>query len=133
MSANLSKDKIERFAPDQASLGAALKLVKPAKWPVLGGDAGTTLLWGECQGSGSAPYRVVLATADLGYKCTCPSRKFPCKHVLALMWQYCDGPQRFSESAAPEWVNDWLSRRRGKSSDAAAAVARNAAEQAAPA
>jgi hypothetical protein len=49
------------------------------------------------------------------------------------MWQYCDGQQRFSESAAPEWVNDWLSRRRGKSGDAAAAAASNGADQAAPA
>ena len=23
---------------------------------------------------------------DLGSKCTCPSRKFPCKHVLGLLW-----------------------------------------------
>ena len=96
MPATLTKDQIERLAPDQASLGAALKLVKPAKWPVLGAGAGTTLVWGECQGSGATPYRVVADTADLSYKCTCPSRKFPCKHVLALMWQYCDGPQRFA-------------------------------------
>ena len=132
MSANLTKDKIERLAPDQASLGAALKLVKPAKWPVLGGDAGTALLWGECQGSGSTPYRVVLATVDLGYKCTCPSRKFPCKHVLALMWQYCDSPQRFPESAVPEWVNDWLVRRRGKSGGTAAVAANGTDDEAAP-
>ena len=123
MPATLTKDQIERLAPDQASLGAALKLVKPAKWPVLGAGAGTTLVWGECQGSGATPYRVVADTADLSYKCTCPSRKFPCKHVLALMWQYCDGPQRFAASAMPEWVNDWLARRRGKSGNAAAAGA----------
>jgi hypothetical protein len=130
MSASLTKDTIERLAPDQASLGAALKLVKPAKWPVLGGDAGATLLWGECQGSGSTPYRVMLATADLGYKCTCPSRKFPCKHVLALMWQYSDGPQRFSKGEVPEWVNDWLARRRGKSG--APASTANDADDGAP-
>lgn len=123
MPATLAKDQIERLAPDQASLGAALKLVKPAKWPVLGTGTGTTLVWGECQGSGATPYRVVADTADLGYKCTCPSRKFPCKHVLALMWQYSDGPQRFAASATPEWVNDWLARRRGKSGNAAAAGA----------
>jgi hypothetical protein len=68
----------------------------------------------------------------LGYKCTCPSRKFPCKHVLALMWQYCDGPQRFSEGAVPEWVNDWLSRRRGKSGGAAAVAANGVDDEAAP-
>jgi hypothetical protein len=121
MSAALTKDKIERLAPDQASLGAALKLVKPSKWPVLGSDAGTTLLWGECLGSGATPYRVVVATADLGYKCTCPSRKFPCKHALALMWHYCDRPGHFVERAVPGWVDDWLARRRGKSGNEAAA------------
>ncbi len=122
MSASLTKDQIERLAPDQASLGAALKLVKPAKWSVLGTGADTALIWGECQGSGATPYRVVAGTADLSYKCTCPSRKFPCKHVLALMWQYCDAPQRFAQGAVPEWVNDWLARRRGKPSGAAASI-----------
>jgi hypothetical protein len=115
MHGTLTKEKIEQLSPDQASLSAALKLIKPAKWPTLGFDSANGLLWGECQGSGSTPYRVSVSAADLGYKCTCPSRKFPCKHVLALMWQRCDYPQRFTESAAPDWVSDWAGRRRGKS------------------
>src|SRR5262245_31419549 len=32
MSETLTKEKIEQLAPDQASLGAALKLMKPASW-----------------------------------------------------------------------------------------------------
>src|SRR5262245_25084706 len=106
MSGVLSKERIEQLAPDQASLGAALKLMKPASWPTLARDAGSSLLWGECQGSAAAPYRVIVSPADVGYKCTCPSRKFPCKHVLAVMWMACDVPARFAEAAPPDWVAD---------------------------
>lgn len=67
---------------------------------------------GECQGSGSTPYRVVVETGDLGYKCTCPSRKFPCKHSLALMWMQAEGKAAFTQSSPPDWVTDWLRRRR---------------------
>lgn len=104
-------NKIERIAPDQASLTAAKKLLKPAKWPLLeeGGDA---LIWGECQGSGPTPYRVVVSESDTGYKCTCPSRKFPCKHAIALMWIRADNIAPFSAGSPPQWVSDWLSRRR---------------------
>jgi hypothetical protein len=110
----LSKEKIEQLAPDQASLGAALKLMKPASWPTLAHDAGAALLWAECQGSGATPYRVIVSPGDVGYKCTCPSRKFPCKHVLAVMWMHCDKPERFEQGECPDWVQEWLSRRRPK-------------------
>jgi SWIM zinc finger len=110
----LSKDKIEQLAPDQASLSAAVKLLKPANWPVTAKNCDGSLLWGECQGSGATPYRVVVSPNDVGYKCTCPSRKFPCKHSLAVMLMSCEASGRFTEAAAPDWVNDWLSRRRVK-------------------
>ncbi len=112
---SLTKETIEKLAPDQASLGAAFKLMKPASWPLLARDGSAALLWGECQGSGALPYRVIVSATDLGYKCTCPSHKFPCKHVLAVMWTQCDKPERFREGSPPDWVADWLSRRRAKS------------------
>jgi SWIM zinc finger len=114
MTETLTKDRIEKLAPDQASLGAALKLMKPSTWPVMARMADASLLWGECQGSGATPYRVIVSPSDVGYKCTCPSRKFPCKHVLAVMWMHCDKPERFEPGAAPDWVQDWLARRRPK-------------------
>lgn len=114
----LSRDRIERLAPDQASLSAALKLMKPANWPLLSRDGEGSLLWGECLGSGSTPYRIVASPADVGYKCTCPSRKFPCKHVLALLWTACDKPAAFAEASPPEWVADWQARRRPKAAGA---------------
>ena len=108
----LSLTQIEALAPDQSALAAASKLLKPDGWPLLATDAGGTVVWGEAQGSGSAPYRLMFDPADRGHKCSCPSRKFPCKHVLALMWQYVEHPERFSIGAPAPWVADWLARRR---------------------
>lgn len=115
----LSLQKIEQLAPDQSSLAAAKKLLKPAHWPTLQ-DNGEGLIWGECQGSGSTPYRIAVTEADAGYKCTCPSRKFPCKHSLALMWMRADKLAPFAPGTPPQWVDDWLGRRRGPTPGAAA-------------
>ena len=104
--------KIEAIAPDQSSVDAARKLLKGGLWPRLAWDGGE-LVWGECQGSGATPYRVVITESDAGYKCSCPSRKFPCKHSLALMWMRVDGKAAFAREDVPDWVKDWLARRRG--------------------
>lgn len=131
----ITVSKIEELAPDQPSLGAAAKLKKPGLWPLLGcDDAG--LIWGECQGSGSSPYRVICSEADFGYKCTCPSRKFPCKHTLALMWMRADGALPFKTGPQPDWVGDWLVRRRPGAASRAAetgAPAKASVAQAVPA
>jgi uncharacterized Zn finger protein len=108
----LTLEKIEALAPDQSSIDAARKLLKPGGWPRLACDGGE-LVWGECQGSGATPYRVVISESDAGYKCSCPSRKFPCKHSLALMWMRAEGKAAFALAEVPEWVRDWVSRRRG--------------------
>lgn len=74
---------IEALAPDQPSLKTAAGLTKPAKWSGASVSAEGQLIWAACAGSGANPYRVIADVADLGSKCTCPSRKFPCKHALA--------------------------------------------------
>jgi hypothetical protein len=114
MGASLTRDRIAALAPDQSALTASIKLQKPANWPLLGRDGEDALIWGECQGSGATPYRVIADLRDLGNKCTCPSRKFPCKHVLALLWLACDSRERFTPGETPSWVGDWLTRRRPK-------------------
>lgn len=111
---------VQNLAPDQASLNAAKKLLKPAKWPLRQQLASRELAWGHCQGSGANPYYIVIDTTNHGYKCSCPSRKFPCKHVLALMWQYADDETVFTTAEPPQWINEWLSRRRNKPTDSGA-------------
>jgi hypothetical protein len=108
----LTLAQVEAMAPDQSALAAASKLLKPSAWPLLARDAATSVVWGEAQGSGSAPYRLMFDPADRGHKCSCPSRKFPCKHVLAMMWQFAEHPDRFSVGEPAPWVAEWLARRR---------------------
>lgn len=105
-------ERIESVAPDQASLKAARKLLNPGKWPEMHIDSEGRLMWGACQGSGSSAYRVAVEISDLGAKCSCPSRKFPCKHAIALMWWRSDQPDRFTASEVPQWIHDWQGRRR---------------------
>jgi hypothetical protein len=106
----LSRSAIEAMAPDQSALTAAAALLKPCKWP-LRAQSGS-LIWGECQGSGANPYRVAADVDDPGSKCTCPSRKFPCKHGLALMWMRVDDGAGFAAGEPPDWVLEWVRRRR---------------------
>ena len=103
---------IEQLAPDQASLKAGAGLAKPAKWSSVGISHDGALVWGECAGSGANPYRVMADLRDLGNKCTCPSRKFPCKHVIGLLWLQAEAIVAFSPADTPDWVTDWLGRRR---------------------
>jgi hypothetical protein len=114
---------IERLATDQPSLKAAAGLAKPGKWSGVAASADGALIWGECAGSGANPYRVMADLRDLGNKCTCPSRKFPCKHVLALLWLNAEAILPFASADTPDWVTDWLGRRRTGVAPKAAAPA----------
>lgn len=105
----LSVDQILALAPDDASAKAAKGLLAPAKWPTLGHDE--SAIWGECQGSGSKPYQVIIDPSGPTFKCSCPSRKFPCKHGLALYLLLAQKSSAFTANAQPAWVNEWLSAR----------------------
>ena len=108
----LTRDQVLALAPDTASAKAAGGLVSDSKWVSLGADADA--VWGECQGSGSKPYQSQVDLTALVARCSCPSRKFPCKHGLALLLLYAQGNPRFASAARPPWVDEWLSSRREK-------------------
>jgi uncharacterized Zn finger protein len=54
---------------------------------------------------------VRVARADLAAKCTCPSRKVPCKHTLGLLVLAATMPSALIATQPPEWVMEWLVRR----------------------
>lgn len=105
----LTRDAILALAPDAASSKAAQGLLSPSKWPSLGSN--DTAVWGECQGSGAKPYQTQVDLAGPHFKCSCPSRKFPCKHGLAMLLLRAENSAVFKDAAAPEWVTEWLAAR----------------------
>ena len=117
---NLNTDQIVALAPDAASIKAGRGLVKPSKWPTLGQSE--DMLWGECQGSGSTPYQVSVDLKALVCKCTCPSRKFPCKHGLGLLLLTAESPATVKMGEPPPWAAHWLATRREKAEKKAAAI-----------
>ena len=106
---NLSDDQVLALAPDDSSRKSGKDLANPAKWVSKG--VNELALWGECQGSGSKPYQTQVDTINMAFKCSCPSRKFPCKHSLGLMLLYARQPGTFTDNTPPAWVSEWLSKR----------------------
>lgn len=105
----LTTEGVIALAPDEASAKAARGLIAPGKWPVLG--ANEVAAWGECQGSGSKPYQTQVDLIGPAFRCSCPSRKFPCKHGLALLLLKAQSPGLFHEAESPAWVSQWLESR----------------------
>ena len=93
-----STARIAEFAPDAASVAAARRL-----GPDLDGTGWhATTLWGRCAGSAAQPYEIVVDVAGPTYHCTCPSRKRPCKHVLALVIAWSEDAVAEYDSIPPE-------------------------------
>ncbi len=104
-----SAEEVKALAPDASGLKAALALAVPEPWSGTGYDENG--VWGACRGSAKAPYQVVCDTAGPAYKCTCPSRKFPCKHALALLLLWAGGSPAVRPGAPPPDAAAWLAAR----------------------
>jgi hypothetical protein len=123
----LSADQIAALAPDPKALAAGKQSAAPRLWSALGRSE--SAIWGECKGS--AVYQVRVALDDLAAKCSCPSRKFPCKHALGLLFLAAASPEQLPSATAPEWVTEWLDKR-SESADRKKQRAEKAAEAAPP-
>lgn len=104
-----SEDRVASAAPDQSSLAAARKLARPGPWSDTGSN--DVLVWGKCQGSGKTPYQVSVDTAAPAYRCSCPSRKFPCKHALALLLLWSRGEAADGGAETAGFAREWAAQR----------------------
>ena len=69
-------------------------------------------MWGEIKGSGNVPYRTQIDLNQTAFKCSCPSRKFPCKHGLGLLLLSARNPTLLTQSdQEPDWVKEWMDKR----------------------
>jgi SWIM zinc finger len=112
-----SSEQILALAPDAGSVKNGKALATVNKWQNLGSSDGSTnttgarALWGECQGSGKNPYQAQIDLSEPAFRCSCPSRKFPCKHGLGLFLLYANQAQLFTQDTPPAWVQEWLDKR----------------------
>ncbi|MEV6359760.1 SWIM zinc finger family protein [Nocardia asteroides] len=104
-----TEDQVRALAPDASSLAAARKLA--GRWR--GTGAGGSAVWGLCQGSGAKPYQTIVDLAGPAYKCSCPSRKFPCKHALSLLLTWAGGAVQAQDEPA-DFAAEWLAGRAAK-------------------
>lgn len=99
--------QVAELAPDARSMAAARKLASAGPWSEVG--ATDTLVWGRCQGSGARPYQVSIDLTGPAWSCTCPSRKLPCKHALALLLLWVESDGAVEEATAPaDFAGDWI-------------------------
>ncbi|MFI7633693.1 SWIM zinc finger family protein [Nonomuraea sp. NPDC049400] len=123
-----SRDQVLALAPDASSQKAAQGVAAPGKWSLRGTTG--TVLYGECKGSGARPYLACVDLTEPAYRCSCPSRKFPCKHALGLllMWSADDVPV---EEGMPQWVTEWVEARAERAAKATAKIEAARAKKAA--
>jgi hypothetical protein len=110
-----SAEAVESLAPDAASVRAGQKLAAPGPWSGTGHDE--RLVWGLCKGSGKQPYQAQVDLQGPAFKCSCPSRKFPCKHCLGLLLLWVAGGVTAGEP--PDWVRAWVDAREERTERAA--------------
>ncbi|MFC3688604.1 SWIM zinc finger family protein [Aquipuribacter hungaricus] len=116
------ESRVLALAPDASASAAGQGLARvDASWEgtgasttgvgVTGGTGG--VLWGRCAGSGSSAYRVAVDLTGPASRCTCPSRKFPCKHALGLLLRWSRGS--VPEAAeVPDDVAGWVASRQAR-------------------
>ncbi len=108
----LTEDWIIAQAPGASAVQNGRKLSQKGSFSAFGKTEDETLFWADCAGSGKNPYHTSIdftnETAPT-CRCSCPSRQFPCKHAIGLMFEIlADKPFAVAE------VPDDLAQKRAK-------------------
>lgn len=82
-SAVWSIEQVVALTSRSARFAAGEAVAVPSLWSQTG--ASGRALWGRYDGSSAEPYDVLVDHETVAYRCTCPSRTHPCKHVIALL------------------------------------------------
>lgn len=100
----ITKQQIAALAPNGTAAANGKKISDKGGFVKLFKSKDDTFYMGECTGSGKSNY---ITSADFidpqapVFRCSCPSRQFPCKHSLALLYEIEAG-KHFEEQEIPE-------------------------------
>jgi hypothetical protein len=100
------KRNIVAFAPDEASIPAAQKVLKKGGFGTVEATADGKGWWVVCQGITDIYQVSVRVNDDSTFECdcTCPSPKYPCKHALALLLYLSEHPEERAEPEEPKYA-----------------------------
>jgi hypothetical protein len=102
----LTLEKLQTLAPDPVSQERARQCAAPFRWQLLEGTE--RVLWGEYK-TPANPFYTAVDLDGPGFKCSCPSRKFPCKHALGLALMIFTRPDAFRFGhTMPDDVEKWI-------------------------
>ena len=86
----ITEQQILALAPNPAAAANGKKISQKGGFVKLERSADDTLYMGECSGSGKSNYITsadYIDEANPVFRCSCPSRQFPCKHSLGLLYE----------------------------------------------
>ncbi len=95
-------------APNPTAAENGRKLSKKGSFSAWHKTEDGTLYWADCAGSGKTPYHTSIDFVNPDApicRCSCPSRQFPCKHALGLLFEIlADKP--FAVAELPQDIAD---------------------------
>ncbi len=86
----VTEQQILSMAPNSSAVANARKISVGGGFVSLSKTEDETFFMGECKGSGKSNYQVSVDFIEEGNplcRCSCPSRQYPCKHGLALLFE----------------------------------------------
>ncbi len=101
---SIDESYVDSAAPNAAAIKNGRGLVMKGKFVALHKSADESIIFGECKGSGASNYRCscdFVRPETPTHRCSCPSRQFPCKHCLGLMYAWAQG-KPFSVAGIPD-------------------------------
>lgn len=113
-----TEEQIHQLAPNDSTERRARQLATVSRWNDL--STNHQGIWGRCTGSGSQAYQVQIHLTGPKFNCSCPVRKSPCKHSLALLYLYVKSGALFKQEQPPTAIAQWMDRQDDTSSVATA-------------
>ncbi len=102
-----SYERLLQLAPDTATLEQARKLFFAKRWLVLEGNG--DFLWGVYETAYGQRIEAVVRLEPPLLRCSCKSRRRPCKHALALILLFLNRNEAWRvKEELPDWARDLL-------------------------
>lgn len=116
----ITEQQILALAPNAAAASNGKKISQKGGFVKLERTEDDTLYMGECTGSGKSNYITSADYIDENnpvFRCSCPSRQFPCKHSLALLYEML-AKKEFTICEVPEDIQKKRDKKQAKENKA---------------